>query len=215
MDRRIFFALAAIVGVCAAILFIPSRHSEDPEASSASQATEPDATASRLRTSGGRKREPLEATEREPVSLDQLPAERADARAANEARRATPFYQHAHEAGKRWLVLANTVGPAGDEELAGEMRAVSRELRKASLPSGNEQSQAAALEHESRVLARLRDVELEGEMIEAREYLEQAFSAVTSGQAPPESGSDQPAAGQLPGSTGGGAPAPIDAPVAP
>jgi hypothetical protein len=215
VDRRIFFALAAVVGVCAAILLIPSRHAEDPQASSASQASDGDATAPRLRHSGPRKHGD-QAADPEPVAIEDLPPERAEARVANEERRATPFYQHAREAGKRWMILANTVGPTGDPELATEMRAVSRELRKASLPNGTEQVQAAALEREARLLTTLRSVTLEAEMVEVRDYLEQAFSAVTSGEAPPKV---EPAAGAseepLQEPTGEGTPMPAEAPIAP
>jgi type IV secretory pathway VirB10-like protein len=209
VDRRIFFALAAIAGVCAAILLIPSRGAEDPSATAASPAPEAGSTAPRLRHSGPRKTDAPETADHEPVSIDELPPERVEARAANEERRASPFYQHAQQAGKRWLVIANTVGPAGDPELAAEMRQVSRELRLAALPSGTEQSQATALEHEARMLTTLRGLALDGELVEARDFLEQAFSAVTSGEAPPKW---EPAAG-----VGGenGTPPAVEAPAAP
>ncbi|MFH1466623.1 MAG: hypothetical protein ABIO70_19715 [Pseudomonadota bacterium] len=109
-------------------------------------------------------------------------------------------------------MLANTLGPEGDEEFAAEARAVSRELRKASQPSGTEEAQAAALEHEARVLATLRGMALEGEPVEVRDYLEQAFSAVTSGEAPPKSpGLAEPPEAPVDGQ----APPPVEAPVAP
>jgi hypothetical protein len=148
----------------------------------------------------------------------ELPEAKAAARAANAERRATPYFQHVKAVAKRWLVIANTIGPEGQEELATEMRTVSRELRKASLADGSEEAKAAALEHEARLLATLRTMELEGELVEVRDYLEEAFRAVSANELPPKTGASTAAPEEDPATPIEGAteaPAPPEAPAAP
>ena len=183
MNRKIFLALAAIAGVCAAILLFPARQKEDADVAVGydhGQAAGDEGSARARTRKGAIGDEDVEAEEEE------LPEQKAAAAEANAARHTTPFYQHTQAVGKRWLVLANTLGPQGHEELAAEMRAVSRELRAASLPDGTAEAQAAALEHEARTFASLRELPLEGEAAQVRDYLEQALKAVTEGEAPPK-----------------------------
>jgi hypothetical protein len=180
MDKRILIALAALAGICAAILLFPSRDKVDADVAVGHDHA-PDRgeveTPEPKRTKKRRMND---------VSETPVPNAKETARAANEARKATPFYQHTQAVAKRWLVMANTIGPAGQTELASEMRELSRELRSASRPDGAEADQQAALEHEGELLAKAQAVQLDAEMAEILEYLTEAYQAATTGALPPE-----------------------------
>lgn len=211
MDRRIFFALAAIAGVVAAIVLLPSREKEDADVGVGhEQASAGKDAQLKHKGKGKRKRQGAAAG----TDDEGDPAAKAAARAANAERRATPYFQHVKAVAKRWLVLANTLGPAGQQDLAAEMRTVSRELRKASLPDATEEDKRAALDHESRMLTTLRGMELDGELVQVRDYLEEAFRAVSAGEQPPKTGdAETPPTEGTPAATGAPAVAPADAPA--
>jgi hypothetical protein len=167
MDRKIFFVLAAIAGICAAILLLPSRDDTvlddvtPPDRNDAEDAHQDDQPAEQ------------QASERKPHRDPQF---KAQAQAANEARQASPFYQHTQDSAKRWQVLANTIGPQGHEELAAEMRDVANQVRTANRPDGTEEAKQTALEAETAMLEKLAglDLELNAEMTEIIEFLQQA-----------------------------------------
>ncbi len=180
MDRKVLIALAAIAGICAAILLFPARDKVDAD------------------VAVGHDHSPKEADDDKPerkkkrgindVSevAESVPNAKEAAKARNEARKATPYYQHVQAAAKRWLVLANTIGPAGHDEIATEMRELSRELRQASRPDGTEEAQQDALKREGEVLAKVQELDLDAEMTEIVGYLSQAYEAATAGEQPPE-----------------------------
>jgi hypothetical protein len=184
MDRRILIALAAVAGICAAILLFPSRDKVDADvAVGHDHAPSDDAATAQETPRKGKKRRVND------VSDDvAAPVSKEASKAANEARRATPYYQHVQAAAKRWLVMANTIGPAGQDALATEMRELSRELRAASRPDGTEDAQKAALAHEGELITKAQAVSLDAEMTEILDYLVQAHQAATTGVLPPEAG---------------------------
>ncbi len=185
MDRKIFFALAAVAGICAAILLLPSRDDGDTEATStqqsasAGQETKP---APRERNIGTAP-EGDEEEEREPSYVDLA---KADAKAANEARRATPYFQFTQTAANRWQMIANTIGPQGHTELAEDMRELARQIRAAARADGTEDAQQAAIEAQGAMLERLetQSPDLDAEMSEALEVLRQAHQSISNGEAP-------------------------------
>ncbi len=183
MDRRILIALAAVAGICAAILLFPARDKVDADVAVGHDHTptaidaDPDKPARKTK-----KRGMNDVTEAPSPSAKQAAQER------NEARKATPYYQHTQAVAKRWLVMANTIGPAGETEIATEMRELSRELRQASRPDGTEGLQQAALEHEAAMIAKAQELSLDAPMAEVLAYLAQAHAAATTGELPPEAG---------------------------
>ena len=181
MDKRILIALAAVAGICAAILLFPKRNKVDADVAVGHDHT-PAADAEDDK--------PRQKTRRmNDVSEDApTPDAKEVAAARNEARKATPYYQHVQASAKRWLVMANTIGPSGQAELATEMRELSRELRAASRPDGTEEAQQAALDHEGQLLAKAQAISLDVEMDEILTYLSQAHQAATVGEQPPEAG---------------------------
>ena len=134
------------------------------------------------------KSEDDEPTQRNINSVEESPRAdlKVEAKAANEARRATPYYQHTQASAKRWQVLANTIGPLGQTELATEMRQLARQLRTASRPDGTDEDKQAVLEAEAEMLTRVANLELDAEMTEVVEYLQQAHASVSSGEPPPD-----------------------------
>jgi hypothetical protein len=179
MDKRILIALAALAGICAAILLFPKRDKVDADVAVGHDHT-PAADAA--------DDEPRRKKRRmNDVSEDQPTADKKElAAAANEARKATPYYQHVQASAKRWLVMANTIGPAGETDLATEMRELSRELRAASRPDGTEATQQAALDHEAALIVKAQALSLDSDMSEILDYLAQAHQSATVGEQPPE-----------------------------
>ncbi len=181
MDRKILIALAAIAGICAAILLFPARDKVDADVavghdhSPKTTVDEPDEPKPRKRGMND-------------VSDAPRPNAKDAAKARNEARKATPYYQHVQAAAKRWLVMANTIGPAGEDAIAQEMRELSRELRAQSRPDGTEAGQQAALDKEGELITRAQALSLDAEMTEILDYLVQAHQAATTGELPPEAG---------------------------
>jgi hypothetical protein len=179
MDRKILIALAAIAGVCAAILLFPASEKVDADV-----AVGADHTPDHDDDDQDGPKEPRRRIN--DVKNVPVPAAKEAAKAANEARRATPFYQHTQAVAKHWLTLANILGPAGQEEIASEMREVARGLRAASRPDGTSDDQKAALELEGRVLEQAQALSLDAEQAETLAFLAQAYAAATEGEMPPE-----------------------------
>ena len=181
MDRRILIALAAVAGICAAILLFPARDKVDADVAvghdHSPKSTEPAQDKPRKKTRG-----------MNDVSDEPTPDAKQAAKARNEARKATPYYQHVQASAKRWLVMANTIGPAGESAIAEEMRELSRELRQASRPDGTENTQQAALEREAELISKAQGLSLDAEMTEILDYLAQAHLAATTGELPPDAG---------------------------
>jgi hypothetical protein len=179
MDRRILIALAAVAGICAAILLFPSRDKVDADVAVGHDHS-PEAGEQVDEAPRKKKRRINDASD-EPT-----PNAKQAAKARNEARRATPYYQHVQATAKRWLVMANTIGPDGNDAIATEMRELARELRQASRPDGTENQQQAALEREGELIDKAKALNLDPEMDEILAYLIQAHTAATTGDLPPE-----------------------------
>jgi len=182
MDRKILIALAAIAGICAAILLFPARDKVDADVA-VGRDHSPTPTADDDDDKPKRKKRGMNDVSDKPA-----PNAKEASKARNEARKATPFYQHTQAVAKRWLVMANTIGPAGQEAIATEMREMSRDLRQASRPDGTENTQQAALESEAKLITKAQALSLDAEMTEVLEYLVEAHQAATTGTLPPEAG---------------------------
>jgi len=181
MDRKILIALAAIAGICAAILLFPARDKVDADVAVGHDHSP--------KTTADDDDKPTRKTRGiNDVSDEPAPNAKESAKARNEARKATPFYQHTQAVAKRWLVMANTIGPAGQDAIATEMRDLSRDLRQASRPDGTETTQQAALEREAKLIIKAQALSLDAEMTEVLEYLANAHQAATTGALPPEAG---------------------------
>ncbi len=181
MDRRILIALAAVAGICAAILLFPSREKVDADVAIGHDHS-PKAKEQVEQTPKKKKKK----RRINDVTDEPAPNAKEASKARNDARKATPYYQHVQSVGKYWLLLANTLGPAGEEELATEMREVARKLREGSRTDGTQPMQEAALALEGELIPKVQAVSLPADKAQILDYLVEAHKAALANEPPPE-----------------------------
>ncbi len=163
MDRKILFLLAAIAGICAAVLLLPSRDNQDADvAVGRDQPTKAEPATTSTTTKSYKRYEDEE--DKPGKQRRQVPEAKEAAADASEARRSSVYYKHSQSTGKYWQHLGNLLWSAGDQENAKKAREVAKGLRRGSRPDATGGDQYAAVEKERELWEALREIYTEGDI---------------------------------------------------